>query len=127
MKATKAILAAALSFGLSGCVGLAVKSGAQALFGDKDKPPAERIASEQGKALSSVHGGSAGTPIAWSDTASGIEGSLVADAGADDADGCRRYQETVILVGETLQGPVMACAQKDGSWKISTAERQAQR
>ena len=105
---------------LPGCgAGMLAKVGAKELLGTKEKPPAERIAAAQGAAISSVHGGTPGTPIAWSDHKSGIQGTLLADAGPAGPDGCRTYQETVILSGETLQGHVSACAQKDGSWKLS--------
>jgi surface antigen len=104
---------------LPGCVGMVAKAGADRLFGNKEKPPAERIAAAQESAISSVHGGSPGTPIAWSDEKSGVQGALVADAGPDGANGCRQYQQTVILSGETLQGHAAACPQKDGSWKLS--------
>jgi surface antigen len=95
------------------------KAGAKGLFGKKERPPAERIAAAQATAISSVRGGTAGTPIAWSDQKSGVQGTLVPDDGPAGADGCRTYRQTVILSGETLQGRVTACQQKDGSWRLS--------
>ena len=109
-----------LLLALPGCgAGMLAKVGAKELLGGKDKPPAERIAAAQATAISSAHGGSPATPIAWSDHKSGIQGTLVADDGPAGAGGCRTYQQTVILSGETLQGHVSACPQQGGSWKLS--------
>lgn len=117
-RATTSIAIILLSLDLSGCLGLA-KNGAQRFFGEKEKPPADRIATAQQAAIGDVHGGSPGMPIAWSDATSGIEGTLLPQAGgADIPAGCRSYQQTVILAGETLRGRVIACPQGDGSWKI---------
>ena len=113
-----------LSLGLGGCVGLATK-GAERLFGEKQKPPAQRITTAQQAAITEVHGGSPGTPIAWSDEKSGIQGTLMPEAGGEVSNGCRQYQETVILAGETLRGRVAACPQGDGSWKLSTGPAQS--
>lgn len=106
-----------LTLGLTGCVGLG-KSAAQKLFGKKETTPTEKITAAQEEAISLVHGGSPGTPIMWTDATSGIRGALVPDSGADVPNGCRQYQQTVILAGETLQGQIVACSQKDGSWKL---------
>ena len=104
---------------LPGCAaGMLAKAGAKELFGDKEKPPADRIAAAQEKAISAVHGGAPGAPITWTDEKSGIQGALVTDAGAPDAHGCRAYRQTVTLASETLQGDAAACQQKDGSWKL---------
>jgi surface antigen len=125
MKLRLLIVALALMLGLEGCIGLAARTGAQQLFGEKEKPPAQRIATAQESAISAVHGGSPGTPIAWSDTKSGIDGALTPTAGGEVPTGCRGYQETVVLAGETLQGRVVACAQNDGSWKLFQGTPQA--
>jgi surface antigen len=117
MKRGRLIIVTVLALNLGGCMGLATK-GAQQLFGDKEKPPADRIAAEQEAAISVVHGGSAGIPITWTDKTSGIQGALVAEASGEVPNGCRPYQQTVILAGETLQGRVVACSQTDGSWKL---------
>jgi surface antigen len=111
---------------LPGCAGagLLAKAGAHKLFGDKEKPPAERIAAAQEKAISSAHGGAPDTPVAWSDGKSGIQGALIADNVPVGADGCRAYQQTIVLSGETLQGRATACPQKDGSWKLSSQPHQ---
>lgn len=121
MKSWMSMGFAALLLVLPGCVGagMLAKTGAKALRGGKDKPAAERIAAAQGSAIASVNGGAPGTPIAWSDSKSGIQGTLIADATPPDADGCRTYRQTVILSGEMLQGRAAACPQKDGSWKLS--------
>jgi surface antigen len=113
---------------LSGCMGagLLAKTGANDLFGKTEKPPAERIATAQESAISAAHGGTSGTPIAWSDAPSGLEGALVPDRGGDNAESCRHYQQTVILAGETLQGQIAACSQQDGSWKLASGPRKTQ-
>jgi len=80
---------------------------------------AERVGDSQSAAISAVQGGTPGKPIAWGDSSSGLEGALVPEAGNPDAAGCRRYQQTMILAGEILQGPVTACIQKDSSWKLA--------
>jgi surface antigen len=128
MKRGRLAVVMAQTLCLSGCMGagLLAKTGANDLFGKTEKPPAERIAMAQESAISAVHGGTSGTPIAWSDAPSGLQGALVPDPGDDQADTCRRYQQTVILAGETLQGRITACAQTDGSWKLSGGPRQTQ-
>ncbi|MBN9509189.1 MAG: hypothetical protein J0I21_08755 [Alphaproteobacteria bacterium] len=110
-----------LALGLDGCMGagLLARAAGKTLFGEKEKPPAERIATAQEQAISAVHGGNPGTPIAWSDAKSGIEGALLVAAGGEVANGCRAYQQTVILAGETLQGRLVACSGGDGKWKLS--------
>jgi surface antigen len=110
-------MAVILTLALGGCMGLA-KLGSKHLFGKSKQPPAERIAAAQETAISLVHGGSAGTPILWSDQASGLHGALVPDAAGAAPPGCRDYRQTVILAGETLTGKLIACAQKDGTWKL---------
>lgn len=118
-----------LTFCLTGCmgVGLLARTGAKDLFGEKEKPPAQRIAAAQEQAISAVHGGSPGAPIAWNDEKSGIQGALMPEASDDSQAGCRQYRQTIILAGETLQGQVTACSQKDGSWKLSGEPAPAQK
>jgi surface antigen len=125
MQRSAMVIVILLPVALTGCLGLATK-GASQLFGEKQKPPAERIAAAQQAAIAEVHGGSPGTPIAWADDKSGIQGTLMPEVASDGAHGCRHYQETVILAGETLRGRVAACPQSDGSWKLSTESAQSQ-
>jgi surface antigen len=114
-------VAAVLTLGLSGCMGagLLARTGAKSLFGEKEKPPAERIAAAQEEAIAAVHGGSPDVPIAWHDAKSGVQGTLIAVSGGDIPAECRLFQQTVILAGETLQGRVVACSQASGAWKLS--------
>ena len=119
------LLAALLSCSLTGCVGMVAKAGAERLFGDKEKTADERARKAQESAIAGALGGSAGTPIAWSDATSGIKGTLMPDSVGDAPGKCRHYQETIILAGETLQGPVTACAQQDGTWKLDGAVTEA--
>lgn len=120
MRPMKPAIAVLLALGLCNCVGagMLAKTGAKEIFGG-DKGAAERIAKAQEKAISAAQGGSAGAPIAWSDSASGIQGSFVLQSDGDAPQGCHRYQQTIVLAGETLQGVTTACQQKDGSWKLS--------
>lgn len=126
MKRGRLAVVTTLALCLSGCMGagLLAKTGANDLFGKREKPPAERIATAQESAISAVHGGTSGTPIAWSDAPSGLEGALVPDPDADNAASCRHYRQTIILAGETLQGQITACSQQDGSWKLASGPRQ---
>jgi surface antigen len=126
MKRATVIALTIPALGLAGCMAVA-KAGADRLFGDKDKPPAERIAAAQEAAIAAVHGGNVGAPIAWSDATSGIQGALMPQSSGDVPSGCRQYEQTVILAGETLQGRAVACAQGDGSWKLDKGSPQAKR
>jgi surface antigen len=119
---TRLVVVAAL-LSLNGCIGAGMGIGLLArsvvgLSGDREAPPAERIASAQERALTEAHGGGPGTPVAWSDAKAGIQGTLIQDGNADRPDGCRHYRQTVILSGETLQGLAVACPQNDGAWKL---------
>jgi surface antigen len=118
-----------LTFCLTGCmgVGLLARTGAKDLFSKKEKPPGERIAAAQEQAITAAHGGSPGTLIAWSDEKSGIQGALTPEASDDIKTDCWQYRQTIILAGETLQGQVTACSQKDGSWKLSGEPAPAQK
>ncbi len=120
MKLATSLIIAMAAMGLSGCVGagmMVARTASDGLF--KEKSAAERIAAEQDKAISAVHGGSPGTPIAWSDAKSGIEGRFLPDQDGDAPEGCHKYQQTIIIAGETLQGQIASCLQKDGSWKLA--------
>ncbi len=109
------VLAWAL-FSLNGCMGVGMA--AKSAFGDRELPPAERIAVAQSNVITEAHGGSPGVPIAWSDEKSGIQGVFVMDPAAGAPEGCHRFQQTIILAGEALQGQAVACVQKNGSWKV---------
>jgi len=109
--------------GLSGCMGLLNQGGGGSgdMFShkEKEKPAAERFAVAQETAISGAHGGTPGTPIAWSDAVSGLQGSLVPAPGDIDQNGCRKFQQIVILTGETLEGSVVACTLGDDVWKLA--------
>jgi hypothetical protein len=102
----------AAAFGLSSC-GMLVRTA----MNRSGKSPAARVAAEQGTAISEAGGGVAGAPIAWSDSKSGMQGSLLLTANAG-AGGCHEFWQTVILAGETLQGQLLACPQPNGAWKV---------
>ncbi len=85
----------------------------------KEKSSGEKIAAAQEKAISAVRGGSLETPIPWSYAESGIEGAFLQEPNANTPEGCHQYRQTVSIAGETLQGPIVACLQNDGSWKLA--------
>jgi surface antigen len=91
---------------------------AMGLSSARQDPPGSRIAAAQEQALAQAHGGGPDIPVAWSDAKAGIEGTLHQEGSAEHADGCRRYRQTVILTGETLQGTAIACPRQDGAWKL---------
>jgi surface antigen len=112
-------IAALALFGLAGCGGGDLLThGSKGVFGD-GKPLSERVGEAQTATISAVQGGTPGKPIAWTDSVTGLQGALVPDPGEPDAGGCRRYKQTVVLAGEILEGPVTACGQPGGSWKLS--------
>jgi len=117
------LVSIAAAAGLSGCIGAGMGTGllirtAGNYIGSKETPPSDRIRDAQEQALTEAQGGSPGIPVAWSDDKTGLKGTMVEDGGADVPNGCRRYQQTVILAGEALQGSLAACHQEDGSWKL---------
>jgi surface antigen len=109
-----------LALGLNGCmgVGMLARGGTRAMLGKGDEPPAKRVAAAQAAAIAAVRGGSPGIPIVWSDAKSGLQGALLPEAG-DEAGVCRRYRQTLIVAGETLEGRLVACAQANGTWRLS--------
>jgi hypothetical protein len=120
MKHAMLLVIALAAMGLSGCIGagmIAARTASGGVF--KKKSPAERIAAVQGEAISAVHGGSPETPIVWSDVKSGIQGAFLLDHNGDATEDCHKYRQTIIIGSETLQGEIVACLQKDGSWKLA--------
>jgi len=117
MKRAVLFLLIAAPFGLDGCC-LALR----AVQAKREKPPAERISAEQSRAISAAGGGTRGTPIDWSDTKSGMRGTLRLEPSSNTPVGCNTYEQTVTLGSETLAGRVTACQQSDGSWKIAASD-----
>jgi surface antigen len=120
MRLGKLLVIAMAAMGLSGCIGagmMAARSAPGGVF--KEKSAAERIAAEQDKAISAVHGGISGTPIEWNDAKSGIEGRFLQDPAGEEPEGCHKYRQTISIGSETLEGQIVSCLQKDGSWKLA--------
>jgi surface antigen len=114
------LIIAIAAFGLSGCVGAGIMAARTASNGlSKEKSPAERFSAMQLEAISAAHGGSPGVPIPWSDAKLGIEGAFLLEPNGNAPEGCHQYQQTIIIAGETLQGRIIACPQKDGSWNLA--------
>jgi surface antigen len=93
---------------------------------DKDKEKAVKLAlpdavkNMQEKAISKAQGGEVGTLIPWSETKSGLEGTLTWDKTVVMTYSCRRYKQTLSIGNELLNGTLTACPQGDGAWKIVT-------
>jgi surface antigen len=47
-----------------------------------------------------------------------MSATLLQEADASLANGCRSYRQTVVMGSETLRGAIVACPQPGGAWTL---------